>query len=217
MLRFAEYYNEAGNGIVQEQTKYLNNLMAEINKIADFGSSDVYGDDMAHAMEDLQTYYESAMGSLEEVVDLVDEIKQSLIDTFDEVADKMGEQLEYYDAVTSTLEHDMELVKLIYGEEAYNSLAEYYEKQEQNLNSQLDFQRQQVEFWKAQMDVLDKGSDEWEAAKEQWMDAVDEWQAKVEEAIETLQDKYLNAINAIFQALNNQVTGGLGLGYVEQE
>lgn len=39
----------------------------------------------------------------------------------------------------------------------------------------------------------------------------------IESSIENLQDKYLNAINLIFQNLNNKVTDGLGLDYIEEE
>ena len=39
----------------------------------------------------------------------------------------------------------------------------------------------------------------------------------IESSIENLQDKYLNAINLIFQNLNNKVTDGLGLEYIEEE
>ena len=39
----------------------------------------------------------------------------------------------------------------------------------------------------------------------------------IETSIENLQDKYLNAINLIFQNLNNKVTDNLGLDYIEEE
>ena len=39
----------------------------------------------------------------------------------------------------------------------------------------------------------------------------------IEESIQNLQDKYLNAINLIFQNLNNKVTDNLGLDYIEEE
>jgi len=49
------------------------------------------------------------------------------------------------------------------------------------------------------------------------MDAVSEWNSKVEEAVENIQDKYLNTINKIFDELNNKVTSGAGLDYVSEE
>ena len=49
------------------------------------------------------------------------------------------------------------------------------------------------------------------------MSAVEEWNKTVEDAIKNLQDKYLNAINQIFQELNNKVTAGKGLDYVNEQ
>lgn len=49
------------------------------------------------------------------------------------------------------------------------------------------------------------------------MSAVNDWQSSIESAIENLQDKYLNAINAIFDNLNNQLTNGKGLAYINEE
>ena len=67
------------------------------------------------------------------------------------------------------------------------------------------------------MATAEEGSDAWNAAKDNWLSAVDAWNSAIETAIQNLQDKYLNAINAIFQNLNNNVTGGMGLDYVESE
>ena len=39
----------------------------------------------------------------------------------------------------------------------------------------------------------------------------------VENAIENLTDKYLNTINKIFQELNNQVTKGAGMDFINTE
>ena len=49
------------------------------------------------------------------------------------------------------------------------------------------------------------------------MNTVLEWNSKVEEAVENIQDKYLNTINKIFDELNNKVTSGAGLDHVSEE
>lgn len=49
------------------------------------------------------------------------------------------------------------------------------------------------------------------------MSAVSEWNSLVESSIDNLQAKYLNAINEIFQNLNNKVTNGMGLDYVDEQ
>lgn len=215
--RFADYYDEAGRGVLQEETKYLQSLMEQIDQYNTSGWSDWYGDNENAMMEDLKKYYEQAFEDLQNVKNLVDEIHAALNDTFDDIADRMKEQMTYYDTISDTLGHDMKMVELVYGDEAFGKLELYYAEQEKNYNNQLEFQRAQVDFWKQQMDALDKGSEEWETARDNWLDAVNEWQSMVESAIENLTDKYLNTINKIFQELNNQVTKGAGMDFINAE
>lgn len=215
--RFYDYYNEEGLGVVQKESEYLTNLMKQIDQYNATGQSDWYGDNESAMMEDLKTYYEQAFEDLQNVKDLVDEIHEALLDTFDDIDERMQQQVEYYDTISDTLEHDMKLVELVYGEEAFGRLELYYNEQQKNFNNQLEFQRAQMDFWKAQMDSLEKGSEEWESARDKWLDAIGDWQSLVETAIENLTDKYLNAIQKIFQELNNQVSNGKGLDFLNTE
>ena len=217
LVDFSSYYKEDDNGIVQALRRQVDNTLAELNAMDTNGWSQVYGDNRTAALEDLQKYYKELMTNLEDVLELQKEIHESYIDMMDEAQEKFDEQIEAYEMISDLIEHDMEVISLVYGEESYEQLAKYYDKQQQNFNSQLDFQRQQVNFWRQQLDALEEGSDEWENAKEKWEDAVKEMNSLIEESIQNLQDKYLNAINLIFQNLNNKVTDNLGLGYIEEE
>ena len=214
---FSTYYNTEGTGSIQAGTGHVNDILAQLAQMDSTGWSDVYGDNRTQALEDLKTYYEQLMSDMTDLQDLSEEIHESYMDMMDEAQEKFDEQIEAYETIGSLIEHDMNVISLVYGEESYGALSQFYEKQEENNNKALDFQRQQVDFWRQQMDTLEEGSEEWEKAKENWLSAVDTWNAKVEEAIENLQDKYLNAINLIFQNLNNNITDGLGLEYVSEE
>lgn len=218
---FMSYYKESAEGVIQVNTEHINQILSELKAMDENGVANVYGKDgteyRKQALEDLQNYYQQLMSDLTDIHDLSDEIHESYVDMIDEAQEKFDEQIETFEKVNELLEHDKNVISMIYGEESYSALAQYYDKQEENNNKQLDFQKQQVEFWKQQMEIAEEGSDAWEAAKENWISAVDEWNSAVEAAIENLQDKYLNAINAIFQNLNNQVTNGLGLDYTESQ
>jgi len=211
------FYDEQGLGKIQEETKYLTELLNELKTMDATGSADYYDDNRKQALEDLQKYYEQTMSDLTDIEDIIDEIEKSLGETLDDISDQMQEQLDAYEQLSDTLDHDMKLIQLVFGEDSYSKLEDYYAKKEQNFNSRLDFQKQQVEFWEQQMAVLEEGSEEWEKARDNWMSAVNDWQSSIESAIENLQDKYLNAINAIFDNLNNQLTNGKGLAYINEE
>ena len=210
---FATYYNTSVAGSIVGLTKHLNDIMAEMNKKV----SNVYGKDDVKELEDLRKYYEELMDEMEGVFDLQKEIHEAYLDMMDEAQDKFDEQIEAYETVSDLIEHDMSLIELIYGDGAYTELGKFYDKQAENNKNQLDFQRQQVEFWKAQMDGAEEASDEWENAKEKWVAATADLNDLIEAAIENLQDKYLNAIEGIFQKLNDEVTKGKGLDYIDTE
>ena len=214
---FNSYYNSENTGEVQSLMKQVSNTQAQLEQMDRTGWSDFYGDNRAQALEDLKSYNDQLMKSMEDVEDLIEEIKKSYLDMMDEAADKFQDQVDMYEQVKDIIDHDMNIIKLVYGEDSYADLEKYYQMQEDNNNKQLDFLRQQKDFWYAQMQTLEQGSEEWEKAKENWMDAVSEWNNKVEEAVENIQDKYLNTINKIFDELNNKVTSGAGLDYVSEE
>lgn len=166
LVDFSSYYKEDNTGIVQALRKQVDNTLAELNAMDTNGWSQVYGDNRTAALEDLQKYYQELMTNLKDVLELQEEIHESYIDMMDEAQDRFDEQIEAYEMISDLIEHDMEVISLVYGEESYGQLAKYYDKQQQNFNSQLDFQRQQVNFWRQQLDALEEGSDEWENAKE---------------------------------------------------
>ena len=218
---FMSYYKENLEGVIQVGTQHIEDILTDLKTMDAGGDAKYYSEDgvtnRAQALEDLKTYYEQLMEDLESIHDLSDEIHESYVDMIDEAQEKFDEQISTFETINDLIEHDKNVISMIYGEEAYSSLSQFYDKQEENYNKQLDFQKQQVEFWKIQMATAEEGSDAWNAAKENWLSAVDEWNNAVETAIENLQDKYLNAINAIFQNLNNNVTNGMGLDFVETE
>lgn len=218
---FMSYYKDNMEGIIQVNTQHIQDILTDLKTMDEGGIAKFYGEnginDRAEALDNLKTYYEQLMSDLENIHNLQDEIHESYIDMMGEAQEKFDEQVATFETINNLLEHDKNIISMIYGEEAYSTLSQFYDKQEENYNKQLDFQKQQIEFWKMQMATAEEGSDAWNAAKENWISAVDAWNSSIEIAIQNLQDKYLNAINAIFQNLNNNVTDGMGLGYIETE
>lgn len=217
MLDFDSYYKDSGKGIVQALTKQVNGTLDQLHQIDETGTSSVYGDNKAQAMEDLQKYYTELMQQLEDVKDLQDEIKDAYLDMIDEANEKFDAQIEKYETITELIEHNMNVVELLNGDDAYDQLAKYYELQERNNLKQLDFHRQEVAFWRERMDSVEEGSEEWDAYRENWQEAVNELNESVSASIENLIAKYQNTVSGIFEDLNDKVTGGKGLDYVKEE
>ena len=217
LLDFSSYYDENNTGSIQALRKQIDNTLQELYTMDEKGTSKVYGDNRTKALEDLKKYYDELMDQMNNVLDLQEEIHQAYLDMLDEAQEKFDEQIESYEVITKLIEHDKKVISLVYGDEAYRQLSNFYNQQQENYNSQLDFQRQQVEFWRGYMDAAEEGTKEWDSAREKWEAAVENLNSLIETSIENLKDKYVNAINAIFQELNSKITGGMGLAYVEEE
>ena len=213
---FSTYYNDAATASIQVQTRHLEDTLAELRKM-DQGLDNVYGDNRTQALEDLQKYYKQLMEDLKGVLELQEEIHKKYLDMMDEVSDKMKEQIDKYEMVTELLENNMKIVQLVYGEQAYHQLDNFYQQQYNNNLAQLDFLRQQKELWADQMEMFEEGSDEWDAAKEKWMDATKELSKALEDALNDAREAFENTVNGIMQDLNNKVTNDLGLDYVQEE
>ena len=107
----------------------------------------------------LKEDYEQLMESLFDLIDLQDELYENIIEEMDIVQEKFDDQIESYEAITDMIEHDMKLIQLLYGEDSYGELAQYYEMQQKNYEKQLEFQQQQKDFWYAQMQAAEQGSE----------------------------------------------------------
>ena len=217
LVDFSTYYDENNTGAIQALRKQINDTLNELYQMDAGKTSNVYGDNRNSALEDLKKYYDELMSQMKDILALQKEIHKSYIDMMNEAQDKFDKQIESYGMITSLIEHDMNVISMVYGKEAYHQLSDYYNQQQANFDSQLDFQKQQVEFWQEQMNAVEAGTDEWDTARDKWEQATNDLNDLIEKSIQNIQDKYLNTINAIFQDLNNKVTDNLGLDYVEEE
>ena len=203
-------------------SKVIEELIEKINKeISEIGNPKVYGDNATKLLENLQEHYETLMDILIELDDYEQEIIDGYVDMLDHVSEEMDDQLSTYEQISSIIEHDMKLIQLTQGENAYDELKSYYERQTKVLNDSIDMRRRDMEFFAQQMATLEeegrKDTEAWKNAEEAWKQATLDWQSAIEDAIEKLQEKLLNAINATFEKINEELTKNKGLEYLDQE
>ena len=203
-------------------SKVIKELIEKINKeISEIGNPKIYGDNATKLLENLQEHYETLMDILIELDDYEQEIIDGYVDMLDHVSEEMDDQLSTYEQISSIIEHDMKLIQLTQGENAYNELKSYYERQTKVLNDSIDMRRRDMEFFAKQMATLEeegrKDTEAWKNAEEAWKQATLDWQSAIEDAIEKLQEKLLNAINATFEKINEELTKNKGLEYLDQE
>ena len=217
---FYSYFNVKGSkGSIEALTQQLINTRAEIEAIDKLGASAIYGDNKAKAMEDLKTDLSNLMEQMEEVESLINDIDQAYLDTIDDVADQLNKQIEDYKFIGSLLEHDMNLLTLLYGDKNYDAMNKYYSSLVENNNKQLDFLKKQAEYWKAQWDIAIAAGDTnaIEKFESNYKSTIGNLNSLIEESVKNLQDKYINSINKIFETLDRKISSGKGTDYLSTE
>ena len=214
------YFNVRGSkGSLQTLTEQLMDTRAEIEAIDKTGSSAIYGDNKAQAMEDLQNDLKELMEQMEDIQELIDDVDKAYLDTIEDIEEQFDKQIEDYEYVGELIEHDIDLLSLLYGDRNYDAMNKYYETLERNNLKQLDSLKKQRDFWKEQWDAAVARGDT-QAAKQfekNYKETIKNLNETVEEAAKNLQNKYINAIDKIFDELDKKISNGKGTDYLNTE
>ena len=206
-------------GTLQALTDQINATQDELDEINNGGESSIYGDNKKQAMQDLQSDLNELMQQMEDIESLIDNIDQAYLDTIDDIMDQFDKQIEDYALIGELIEHDVDLLSLLYGDRNYDAMDKYYTTLQNNNLKQLDSLRQQRDFWKQQWDEAVAREDN-EAAKkfeENYKETINNLNSLIEESAENLKNKYMNAIDDIFNELDKKLSGGIGTDYLSLE
>ena len=214
------YFNVHGSiGSIQKLTEQLIATRKEIEDIDNLGESAIYGTNKAQAMEDLQEDLDELMGQMQDVEELIDDIDEAYLDTIDDIMDQFDKQIEDYEFIGELIEHDMDLLSLLYGDKNFDAMEKYYTTLQGNQMRQLDLLRMQKDYWREQWQQATAAGD-LEAAKrfeQNYKDTIKNLNSLIQDSAKTLQDKYINAIDGIFDALDRKITNGKGTDYLNLE
>lgn len=202
-------------------SSHLGQIMQEIQIMMNGEKSDIYGDHMQDALDDLKTYMTSLQDALIDVAELEDEIYQAYLDGWDDIQDGLQDQLDEYDRIMNEIEHNKNILSMLYGDDAYDQMNQFYELEEKANSGRLQYLTQTVAYWeqvRAEMEASGETSGEaWDKVVQAQKDAQEELNAALEEAIQTIIDKYQNTIAGIFNDMTDKLTGGMGLDYLSDQ
>lgn len=202
---------------VQRTAEQIANINKQITIMQNGGTSSIYGNNLAQAKEDLEQYMKQQMDDLSNVQDLVDDIKDSYLDAIDDANDKMDQQISQYERINDLIEHNVKLTELLYGDKAYDTINKYYNLRLQNNKQELDSLKRQQDYWKERMDQEVIGSDAWKKFKDNLDAVTDDLNSKLEDMIQNLADQWQNRVDGIIEKLNNALTNGRGLDYLDEQ
>lgn len=169
------------------------------------------------ALEDLDKYTDDFIDKMEEIQNLFVDARQTFIDAWGYYGDELNRQVKRYETITNSIEHNKNVITLLYGDEAYSKLNDWYNLETQVNESRLNYQKQQVDYWEKYMATLEEGSEAWKEAESQWQSALDSFNSTLESAVQNIINKYSNAVNEIFANMTNQLTNGAGLSWLQTE
>ena len=221
----------ADNSLVQHLTEQVTNTMQQINKMQAGETSDIYGNNIKQATQDLNNYNKQLQDGLKDYISLLNEVKQAYFDLTNAAQQAFDMQEKRYSSLDSWLEHDKKLLELVYGEKAYDKTSAYDEKIRQNNNAQIAFHKQQKDFWwarmqeeKARMETLEKDSlaykeaaDRYREDEKHWIESANSVVSAVEKAQQAIIDTYNKNIERILDDLDKKLTGGKGLQKLKEE
>lgn len=210
------------NGQIGTLEALTNQLLAtqdELDEINSGGESSIYGNNKKQAMQDLKTDLNELMQQMQDIESLIDSIDEAYLNTIDDIMDQFDKQINDYKLIGELIEHDMDLLSLLYGDRNYDAMDRYYSTLRDNNLQQLDSLKQQRDFWKQEWDEAVARGDS-EAAKkfeEHYKDTIGNLNSLIEESAQNLLNKYVNAIDGIFDALDKKISNGLGTDYLSTE
>ena len=214
-------YFKVGNSIgsIQTLTKKLWETKAAIDQIDKVGTSAIYGDNKALAMEHLQKDLDELMQQLENVEDLIEAIDKAYLDTIDDIQKNFDKQIEDYEFIGDLIDHDIDLLTILYGDKNYDAMEKYYTALEQNNNKTLDSLKKQAAFLKEQWQTARangdaKAAEKFEAAYKKTIKTLN---SQIQESAKIIQQKYENAINNIYDTLDKKISNGKGTDYLSME
>ena len=166
------YGTKGGKSQVEALTKHVNEIYRQAEKIMRGGKSKVYGQDMQKALNDLLSYNDKLMDSMESAQDVIQKLENAAIDAIDVVSKKLQQHSKYHEFMGNVIEHNIKLTKMLAGTKGnsgYNVLNREYRSRRGNLNNRMVEAREESAMWKEQMEyqqgLMKEADDKRRAAK----------------------------------------------------
>ena len=204
-------------GTINTLTEKSNTLLDQLKQINETGTSSIYGDNKAKLMEDLKAVQEELMSAMKDQKDILKEIEQAYFDMLDAAQEAFDEQIAQYEAINEVYSHGLNVINLLYGEDAYAEMEDFYQKQMENNTQMIDMQKKTVDYYKGLLQNASLSDDERKEVQKRLQEAQAALHSSVESQIELIITKYQNAINKIFKTLEDKMSGGKGLSYIQEE
>lgn len=178
--------------------EYVTKALAEVQKMQQGMVSDLYGDNINLALEDLQSNSEKLQELMKEVTEDLVAATDKYRESIDELSSAFDRQTEYLEKLAGVYDKQTKAYQLLYGENGAAAMAaQNLEKISDIYNAQGDKYMQQANYWQTKIS-------EWEATVNDPSTTAEVAQA-LNEQIKDAQDKMIDANEKAGEAYVNAV------------
>ena len=210
------------NGDIQVTRQQYEELLEMKKRLEGGDTSTIYGDNMAKLQEDLDSAEQSWMESEKAAKELQKTIKDNLLKLYDQAAEKLKEQRNLYKEISDILDHDMNLIKLRFGDASFGKLSNLLEQQKQLAYKQLNSALAERDYYGEQLQkALDKDPNMKEKVTQElathFREAVNTASSLTIELVEKIKSGFENTFNEIFANAMEKITGESNLAVLTSE
>lgn len=198
---------EYGTGYLDMAYKNVSDIMEQIDQFNKTGKSDIFGEDSADMYEVAKDIFDQATSMAKSFAEEVKNLRDEIIDCIDKIADEAERRQNSFQAITDQLEHQLNIVQMLHGENAYDEMNTILDAQQGAYTKQISEAQQVIGYYNELLKKLPEGSEEWKEVQDKIIDAQSNLNDLVETSLEKMQQKYQNTVNKI---TNAWVKGALG-------
>ena len=207
-------YFGSSMGSIGILTNHLNEIMSEISIMQNGGTSQYYGKDESAAFSDLTNYANQLMSQVEAYYQELENVRQQYSNVIDAIISKNKELIEDYDKMNQLNKHGINLTKLLYGEESYDKLSQYYSNISNNTKEMLKQAADSKQYYAQQMARLeaqgDTDSEAYQKMREGYEESMQQVYEYGEQLLEQYSEELMNKVNSYQQKMTDTLANLAG-------
>lgn len=168
------------------------------------------------AIEELQ---KKAIELRKSILDKEDAIKQTYLEQYDIIGEMFEKQKSQYDFINNQLEHNKNMMTLVFGENDYAAQNVYNNKMIENNLKSIESMNNRVKIAEENLQKAKESGNTAviEAAEQEWQTAIQNRNQLEEQSAQLLKDRYITAINQISHQMEQKLTNGKGFNYLDTQ
>ena len=168
-----------------------------------------FGENTSALFDAYQDAYERTLSLFKDYRETIQDTRDTILDIYDETEESIERQMDQYDRLIEKVERISDTYTLYYGEDSYDQLDQFYARQGDIMQSQLDKLTDAYNYWQDQYEKAVAIGDEKliQEVQDRMDDAEDAMLDAAQELAELWVEKFENAVEASSQHIYKDLFG----------